>query len=179
MQTLPLLLMSFTETVGGNGEHRRGIDAQARARCERRQPGVAAIEFNVRMFVSCGRASGTADTADADPSAFGTHLKISHMKYRQRNVGQVSQSRIIKSYYRIGWRRLTAILGKARGHVQWRVASTVRVSIEVHRIRKMCAAFDTVIADDVCAIQRIGRRHAGRLDSVGAGYGVGPAITLR
>ena len=82
-------------------EHRGGIDSQTLARCQGRKTGVAAIEFNVRVFVKSGRASRTPKIADPNAAAFVTHLKVSDMKYRQRDVGEISQARVVKSHRRV------------------------------------------------------------------------------
>src|SRR5882724_99309 len=133
----------------------------------------------MRMLVRSGRTTGTAYAADANPVAFITNLKVSHVKHSQCNVFQISQTRIIKNYGGIGGRRLVAMLSKTSGYVQSRVARAVGTSIEVHGKGEMSASLDPIVTNNISAIEGIGGSKSGRLKSVGAGDGVGPAENVR
>src|SRR5258706_10744564 len=94
------------------------------------------------------------------------------MKNSQRNVGQISQPRIIKNYRRVGWRGLVAVLSKALRNIERRVAGTVRTSIEVHCIREVSASFDSIVTDNVASIKWICRGQTRWFKTVGAGNSI-------
>src|ERR1700730_4939957 len=102
----------FPGPLRGGRENRCGIDSQTWARCQRWQSGVGAIELKVRGFVITRRASRTPDVPDPDAIAFIANLKVGHMKYRQRDIVQISQPGIVEGHHRIRRRRLATMQSK-------------------------------------------------------------------
>src|SRR5215471_3416335 len=86
-------------------KYRCGIDAQPWPICGGGQTGVAVIELEMRMTIKRIRSPWPTNLSDSHSITFITELKVGNVKYREGDIRQLAEPRIVKSHCRISLSR--------------------------------------------------------------------------